>query len=198
VTPVQNEQTDWLAPSGQPSEGGSSLVYRKTLLADAPSIDTGVDAADAGSKDWTNGDLLEVYMLIRTDTAVGTENVDVTLNNDTGNNYDRVMVRDINATVLGSTLSAQAKWFISVHGSGGSASYATECCMVFPGYAGATFFKTGFCQIGTLDAAAANNEAWLHQIGYRSTAPITRLKVAAEATAKLKAGSMLLIYKRVS
>src|SRR5262245_2995315 len=69
---------EWVAPDGrivlggfvrftgtQPGGttlGGSSLIYRLTVAgADKASIDTGVDAPDAGSNDWTNGDLLEVH-----------------------------------------------------------------------------------------------------------------------------------------
>ncbi len=50
--------------------GMSSLVYRYTVTgSDKASIDTGVDTADAGSNDWTNGDLLEVFLYSRTDEA---------------------------------------------------------------------------------------------------------------------------------
>ncbi len=46
-----------VAPAGMPV-----LVYRYTVTgSDKASIDTGVDTADAGSNDWTNGDLLEIW-----------------------------------------------------------------------------------------------------------------------------------------
>jgi len=49
--------------SGTPSSaiGSSELIYRYTVAGtDKASIDTGVDTAQAGSNDWTNGDLLDI------------------------------------------------------------------------------------------------------------------------------------------
>jgi hypothetical protein len=180
--------------------GGSSLIYRFTVTgADKASIDTGVDTAQAGSNDWTNGDLLEVFMLMRMDDAAATAVYNVTLNNDTGANYDRVSEGVVNATVSGGNSLAQNQWSQNCHGSGGSASYASAHKIEIPDYAGTTLFKTGTMTGGHPDGTAANNRAFIDGVGYRSTSAITRVKVAnSNGAQKLVIGSQLLVYKRTA
>lgn len=175
-----------------------SKVYSYTVTgADKASIDTGIDTPDSGSNDWTGGDLLEVSMLTRTDEAGAGINVDVTLNNDTANNYDLQYVAGVNAGAGAGILAlGNAAWPVASHGSGGSAGYAAVAEILFPHYAGTTFNKSGVLTGGRADATAGNNIVFVESLGYRSTAAITRMKVAAQGAAKLKVGSQLLIYKR--
>jgi hypothetical protein len=178
--------------------GLSVLVYRYTVAgSDKASIDTGVDTPDAGSNDWSGGDLLEASMILRTDDAAAAAAIQVILNNDAGANYDGQNVRAASTTVQGSVVLAASNWQFQVHGSGGTANYAGIVELFFPDYAGTTFFKTGRACTGCMDATAGNNQVLEDRIGYRSTSAISRLKVAAVSTAKLKVGSQLLIYKRL-
>jgi hypothetical protein len=175
-----------------------ALVYDYTVAgADKASIDTGVDAPNSGSNDWTGGHVLEVYIFARTDEAGATVNLDITVNNDTGANYDTQYLQGANVAVgAGTALAANAWSLTPTHGSGGTASYASVLKLEFPGYAGTTFFKTAVLTGARADGTAANESAVLEAIGYRSTSALTRLKVAAQGAAKLKVGTQLLIYKR--
>ena len=184
---------------GAATLGASALVYRKTITgADAASIDTGVDTPDAGSNDWTGGDFLEVHMTIRTDDASAVPNVNVTLNNDTGSNYDSILGNSNNGGSGAATSVAQTAWAIRVHGSGGGVSYPGTVSLLVPNFAGTTFFKSGQATWDAMDQTAANGQAGFYGLGYRSTSAVTRLKVAGQSTAKLKVGSQLLIYKRLA
>ncbi len=175
------------------------LVYRYTVTgSDKASIDTGADTADAGSNDWTNGDLLEVWILARTDDAAAFHDIDVILNNDASSIYDQEAVQGVGAAASTGTQNAAASWPVQVHGSGGSASYAAAVRLTIPGYAATTFWKVAEGVGGPHDATTGNMIARAYSFGYRSTTAITRLKVAAQSTAKLKVGSKLLIYKRLA
>ena len=180
--------------------GASALVYRYTVTgSDKASIDTGVDTADAGSNDWTNGDLLEIWLIARTDDAAASGTINVTLNNDTGSNYDRTVVSGAGtSTPTSGQNTATASWGLSTHGSGGSASYPGITRISIPDFAGTTFFKMAEAILAKVDATAGNNSAALNGLGYRSTSAITRVAVAASAGQKLKVGSQLLIYKRLN
>ena len=179
--------------------GMSSLVYKYTVTgSDKASIDTGVDTADAGSNDWTDGDVLEVWVLARTDDAGAVVNIDMTFNNDTGSNYDRQIISGAGTTASAATQLANAFMGIVAHGSGGSSGYAAVNHCTIPGYAGTTFNKTMTAHCVIPDATSGNNRDLSESFGWRSTDAITRIKVAAESTAKLKVGSQLLIYKRSS
>ncbi len=180
--------------------GAPVLVYRYTVTgSDKTSIDTGADTADAGSNDWTNGDLLEVLIVARTDDAGATSNANVNVNNDSGGTtYDHQQLAGASTTASAATSLAQGAWVLQCHGSGGSASYPMMTRITIPDYAGTVFNKVGEIADGVVDATAGNNSLRMRAIGWRNTAAITRLAVAATAGQKLKVGSQLLIYKRLA
>jgi hypothetical protein len=187
------------APGGGGGIGSTELIYRYTVSgSDKTSIDTGADTPDAGSNDWTNGDLLEVWLAARTDDATGTGVVTVTVNNDGGSNYDRQLIRGTQTTASASLTNAAAGWATTVHGSGGTASYPGIVTLAIPDFEGTTFNKVGELLSGILDATGGNNDIRSHAIGWRNTAAIDRLAVSAGAGQKLKVGSQLLIYKRLA
>ncbi len=176
--------------------GLTQLVYRYIVAGtDKASIDTGADTAQAGSNDWTNGDMLNVYMTLRTDDAGATANATVTLNNDGTSIYDGEAIALFNVTLSNGPNPATAGWAIHVHGSGGSTGYPSSNIIEIPDYAGTTFWKVGWSREGRPDATAANNMVEINAVGYRSTSAITRLAVAASGSQKFKVGSQLLIYK---
>lgn len=184
------------------SIGSSLLIYRFTVTgADKASIDTGVDAAQAGSNDWTNGDLLEIYMSLRTDGAgqLSAQPV-LTFNNDSGANYDLQVISGQNATAAAACNVAQASFgnLIFVHGSGGTAQYAGPVRIIVPDFAGTTFWKSGEIYGGSPDVTASQNIDRHSTFGWRSTSAITRFAVAGGGGEKLKVGSQVLIYKRLA
>lgn len=187
-----------IAASGA-AAGSSELVYRYTVAgSDKASIDTGSDTADAGSTSWTNGDLLEIFMVLRTDDAGAQASVNVTLNNDTGSNYDVQVFSAANTVVAGAGAVAGTPWGLTVHGSGGTANYASVFRFVCPDYAGTTFYKVLDFWAGVNDGTAGNERSEVDAFGYRSTSALTRVKVAAQGGAKLKIGSQVLVYKRLA
>ncbi len=177
------------------------LIYRYTVAgSDKASIDTGADTADAGSNDWTGGDLLEIWLCARTDEAAVFSQIAVTLNNDTSSIYDRAFDGANNATQQASSGNTQANWdFAYVHGANGSASYPGVLRLSIPNFTGTTFWKVGEATVSMPDATAGNQEVGTWTVGYRSTSAVNRFKVIpTTALKKFKVGSQLLIYKRRS
>ena len=187
--------------SGGSGIGSSLLIYRFTVTgSDKSSIDTGVDATQAGSNDWTNGDLLEIYLYARTDEAVANSQVNFTFNNDAGaTQYDVGRILNVNTTLSGAAAVARANWFAVVAGASCTANVFGLVRMAVPSYAGTVGFKAGELTAYIPDTAAANEYQQVFGCNYRSTSALTRLAVVCNTGAqKLKVGSSLLIYKRPS
>ncbi len=195
---VSNKITGANLGAGARGPGGLELVYRYTVVgSDKASIDTGADTADAGSGDWTGGDLLEVLVTSRTDDAGAVAVLNVSVNNDgAGTSYDLQYVRGNNASASAGVSNAAAVWGLFTHGSGGRASVPGTVAIRIPDYAGTVFEKSGDASVTSPDSTAANEDFRAYALTWRNTAAINRLKVAAAGTAKLKVGSQLLIYKR--
>lgn len=179
--------------------GAGSLIYRYTVAGvDKASIDTGVDTPDAGSNDWTNGDILEIWVFARTDEAVAFSNCAFTFNNDGGANYDREAQSATNASVAAAPTLAATALTRPVAGANCAAGVAGVLRLTIPNYAGTTFNKYGEMTGGVVDTTAANTQAVTMTVGYRSTTAITRLAIAAPSTKKFKVGTQLVIYKRLA
>jgi hypothetical protein len=176
---------------GGGGSGIGALLFDSTLGAPAASIDTGAN----GIAQTQN--VLEVFILTRTDDAAAESQVLITVNNDTGANYDNQVLSGNNVTASANIGVAQANWSFQVHGAGGSAGYPGVVALVIPGYAQTTFNKVGSAIGGQPDAAAANMRVKPAIIGWRNTAAISRLKIAAGGgAANLIAGSRLMIVGR--
>lgn len=188
-----NDATKYLDGTGAYSTpagtgaGIGAVLFDSTLGADTASIDTGAGGIAAGYH------FILVLMVLRTDDAGATAAAQVTLNNDTGAKYDIQAFTGNNATVSAATVLAGANWSFTVHGSGGTAGYASDLRLEFPAYDQTTFFKTGTAQLETIDGTAGNNRSQANGLGFRDTVAISRLKVAAVGAAKLKAGSRLTV-----
>lgn len=179
--------TDFATVSQVSGAAFGAVLFDSTLVGDTASIDTGGGGIAGGYK------VIEAWMILRTDDAAAVAAVNLNLNNDSGANYDKTTVINTNATVTGATVVGQTAITANVHGSGGTASYASIVRFTIPAYAATTFFKVGELDEGVTDSTAANNRAAKRFFGYRSTAAITRFAVAAQGAAKLKAGSRLTI-----
>jgi hypothetical protein len=177
--------------TGGGGSGIGALLFDSTLGADAASIDTGAN----GIAQTQN--VLEIWILARNDDAAAASGALITLNNDTGANYDSQRVTGINVTPTAGFAVAANNWSVGIHGAGGTAGYAGVLCITIPGYTQTTFNKTGTLLVCQPDGAAANENASLTALGYRSTAAVTRAKVAVGgAGTVLKAGSRMLILGR--
>jgi hypothetical protein len=170
--------------------GGATILFDSTLGADTASIDTGAGGI-AGTQN-----VLEAWVLARTDEAVILSTINITFNNDGGANYDFENFTATNAALAGGGGVAATAINFNCHGASGGASYASAFCICIPSYAQSTFFKTGFIAGNIVDTAAANCQLYEKAIGYRSTVAISRMKVAPGGGTVLKAGSRLLILGR--
>ncbi len=189
-------------PSVTAKIGSSALVYRYTVTgSDKASIDTGVDTADAGSNNWTNGDLLEVWLYSRTDETINNSQVDLTLNNDTTAGH--YVWRRVQDPATGTVAGAAGVAFTDVHfntcGASDTASYFGFARLSLPNFAGTTGFKPLMVEAGTPDASAGNIYWQTFIAAYVSTSAVSRLKVIPDAAGKkFKVGTQLLIYKRLA
>lgn len=172
---------------GSGGAGGLTALFASTLGAPAANIDTGAGGIAGG-----HGDLV-IYIVTRTADAAAAANVQITLNADTGANYDAQFVTGSNVTAAAAPSLAQTNWQIETHGNGGTAGYAGIIDLIIPAYDATTFNKAGSLRASTVDGTAANNQVFIGAVGWRNTAAITRLTVTG-ATANLQAGSRLVIY----
>lgn len=190
-----------MPPQNSPGVPGElQLVYRYTVTgADKASIDTGVDTPDAGSNDWTNGDLLEVWLYSRTDEVTVFSELEMTFNNDTGLNYDMEYVQGVNASASSSVALASAYVQLTSGGSSLAANVFNVNDLCIPGYFNTVGQKAIRGSSGHVDTTAANTFSRAFSGNWRSTSAITRLKVTPHtAGKKLKVGTQLLIYKRLA
>ncbi len=178
--------------------GSLELIYKYTVTgADKASIDTGVDTPQAGSNDWTNGDLLEIFIYARGDDT-GYCNLNTRVNNDSSAIYDLQSVAVINGTVSGGTVRADTKWLFQMPGVGFLAGVFGTFSLRIPNYLGTVGNKHGECIESIVDSTAANCEQRSFAMGYRSTTALSRLAIFADSTKNFKVGTQLLIYKRVA
>jgi hypothetical protein len=180
-------QTITIAASGG-GGGGLTPLFDQTLAAAAAAIDTGAGGI-AGTASH-----LRVVALVRTTQAVVASTVLLTLNNDTGNNYDRVRTETINATVNGATTVAAANVAVSCAGASvGNASLFTPIIFEIPCYVQTAAHKSGVFSSGIPDSTAANARADNGSFLWRNTAAISRLALTA-GSGNLAAGSRVTVY----
>lgn len=166
---------------------GLTKLFSSTLGANAASIDTGAAAIGTG-----HGTLF-IYIVARSAAAAAADNVKVTVNGDTGANYDASTLTANNTTVTGGNSAAAANWFPVVHGNGGGASYPGPVAIVIPGYDLTTFFKVGTMHFGMPDQTGTNDWLGVYTVGWRSTTAISQVTVTGNSV-NLLAGSSLFIY----
>jgi len=166
------------------------IIFDLTLTANTLIIDTGAAGIPPGFN------VLEVFIIARSNEAVVGSQLDVVVNADTGNNYDREFVRGDNVTASASNGNAQPNWPIVIAGASCAAGVFSYLNITLPFYAQTTAFKTGALQHIRVDTTVANSRAELQGLLWRSTAAITRLSISAPAANLLLAGSRMLIFGR--
>jgi hypothetical protein len=173
--------------------GSPVKLFDSTLGADTASIDTGAGGFSGAF------DILEIWIIAQGDDASPTVDVafDLTLNNDTGANYDNESMASVGggAPAAGASV-AQTSWAFNTHGQGGTTQYPSVHRITIPGYAQTTFYKVAESETSRQDTTAGNSRIDIRALGWRNTAAITRIKIAARTTKKFKAGSRLVVYGR--
>lgn len=183
VCTVAGSPGTWTQVGGTPA---ARTLFSSTLGAGAASIDTGANGIAQ------TADTLVIWILSRTDVVAVASGILITLNNDDTAVYDFTRIRNLNATVTGATSLAQVSWALNSFGASALANAATVTKITIPGYRGTTFLKQGEftqAQVEDTDADARYESGSLQ---YRSTAAISRMKVAGNG-GNLVTGSRLLI-----
>lgn len=168
---------------------GATVLFSSVLAAPAASIDTGANGVAGGFN------ILEIFILARSATAVTVENCIVRFNNDSGANYDNNQNAGVNATPTGSSAAAATSVNNGfIHGASSDANYVGICHMVIPGYALTTFNKVGNLLSSAYDSTLQRTEG--AGFGWRNTAAISRVSVASIGGGNLATGSAMWIYGR--
>lgn len=190
-------------PIGPVGPGGLELVYKYTVTgSDKASIDTGVDTPDAGTNDWTNGDLLEIFVYGRTDEVTVSSVMGMFFNNDTNvANYKIGFLRGQSSTAsAGSSTTASAFFPLPGASATGNAFGVAQGCI--PNFNELVGYKTILIAAIIADAVDGGNNVpyeILSSCLWKNTAAINRILIQPNTSGKkLKVGSRLLIYKRTS
>lgn len=171
-----------------PAAGAMVLIFHSQLAGAAATIDTG-----AGGFSTAYSHLL-VLVKARDDTAGTNSTYSITVNNDTGANYDRAALVWNGAAVAMQSTYAAANWNMDCLGDGATANRFAACRFHLIDYADTGAWKQGIFDMGEI-ATAANANVRLKAgdaITWRSTAAITRITLTAFAN--FKAGTSLTIY----
>lgn len=180
-----------VAISGSSGAGGLIILYDSGYLgADTTPIDTGAGGIASGHF------CLMLVGYLRSTAAVGNDNVNLTLNNDSSAIYSVNRIQNSVATVSGGHFESGSVGLIgTVPGANATASYFGTLRGTLPAYDGGTNFKTGEFVTTALSNSGTNTVLTLIGLGYGSATAISRLAIApATGGAKFKAGSRLIVY----
>lgn len=193
-------QSDSTATAGVSWVGGTVKLYDFTVTGAAQAaIDTFVDNGGHGTSALlpTTFAVLEFYYYVRTDDASSIPSNFLRFNNDSGGNYDKEALRDINASVSSGPGLAATGFTVYSAGAGADANVFGSGWFVFPNYGNTANHKTGNANIGTMDSVGAHSLTEISTMHWRSTAAISRIAITPQtAGKKLQVGSRLIVYGR--
>jgi hypothetical protein len=175
---------------------GPTVLYDYTVVTPQASIDTFVNDGGNGVGVDLSGahNILEMWIVGRTDQAADNSQHDVILNNDTGAHYDQQVIQGVGGGFNVFANQATNAWTFAMRGDNSLAGYASVQRFSFPSYATSDFFKTAESILGMVNDDGGQNFARTEALGWRSTDPITRVKMTSVGT--YLAGTRLLIYGR--
>lgn len=171
--------------------GASQVLFSSVLGADTAAIDTGANGIAAGFT------VLEAWFLGRTTQAAVLSTLKITVNNDSGANYDWESVAGSNVTASASLAAAGTSWASgAIPGANATAGQAAVFCITIPFYAATTFRKQGtLLNVQAEPSVAGDNFAIAASLGYRATTAISRMAFTA-GSGNLLTGSSVIIYGR--
>jgi hypothetical protein len=173
------------------SSGGSAVLYDSGALGSpAATLDTGASGIASGF------DILEIWIIARTDQAVAQSATNLTFNADTGANYDRQFDRGADTTAsAGGTAGGNALGMLTAGTSTDTGVFSIYRVTV-PFYTETTAHKV--CEItdGSADSVAADRRVNVQVGRWRSTAAITRVTFTAPGGQNFAAGSHMICYGR--
>ncbi len=174
--------------------GAGAKLYDFTVTGAAKSsIDTNVDGTIVAN--FNGYDTMVVRMFLRTDEAVVSSTIDLTINADAAGNYDSHYIQGTNVTPSSGPAVGQLFWQFFGNGASRLASDFSTCELTIPNYLGTVGLKTGSSIQCLPDSTGANESTWIRTFGWRGTAAISRIKIAPDTGgAKFAIGSRLLVY----
>jgi hypothetical protein len=177
--------------------GHPELIYHYETTGAKSSIDTGVDARQAGSGDWSNGYLLRIDLNVRSTRAAGntTDAVLITFNNDGTSKYTNQRVSASNATANSTAVALGANFTPVCPTEDIPGSYFGHILIEVPNYA-----KNGIGKGVTMtnfgsSTAAGSVFGGISTGSYGGTSPITRVKIAISAGPNFSTGTSISITK---
>lgn len=169
------------------NDGNYTKLFSQILTADTSLIDTGATIPGGF-------DILEVFIVARTQEVAETSAVQITFNNDTGANYDVQRILGQNATASAANSLAQSSVGVAICGDSAHAGAASTIRFTIPAYSSTTFHKVGEMTNMLVEDTAATCRVDLKGFRWRNTAAITR--IAFTPTTGFKLGSCVYIYGR--
>ena len=138
---------------------------------------------------------LKVFVQARSTTVATAQDFHLTLNADTGANYDIVLVNVVNTNVIGSNIIAGAQNYIGhMPAASAPANHAGLTEVTIFNYAGTTFFKSYSTTSGSHDSASAAGANYRSGTGqWRNTAAVTRVTLTPTAN-NFDTGSVATLY----
>jgi hypothetical protein len=176
-------------PTTTLTQGGSSLltaIFDETKLGAATTFDTGAITTD----------LAHLYVLadLRTTEAVTISSAVLTLNADTGNNYDQQALRGRNVAATAASSAATASLGCNVAGGSLAAGVFGPLILWIPNYANTVSEKSIIFISGAADETAANSNAEFRTAHWRSTAAVNQLTFTGGSGSDFAIGSRVTVY----
>jgi hypothetical protein len=169
--------------------GAVSQLAQQTL--------SGAGIIDIQNIPGTATSLWVVGMIRGTRAAASTDGLNITVNNDSGSNYDAEVWYDNGSawTLVNGGYGVTAFQSLGVTASTATANRFTMVELLIPGYASTSWHKMMFGRVG-FDSAAAVTSMFtgMHACGWNSTAAITRITMQGANTANLVSGSQVTVY----
>lgn len=184
LTATSTTQAAWQAAAA----GLLTELFDETKGAGAATFDTG-----AGGFSTSLDHLLLVLYLRTTEVSILSSGV-VTLNNDTGNNYDEQALRGRDTTASAADVEAASSLNFSCPGASAAAGVFGGGMLLIPNYALTTGEKSALMLGYFCDEAATGGDAGMRASHWRSTAAISRIIITAAAASDFLTGSRLTVY----
>jgi hypothetical protein len=176
--------------SGSAGAGGLIVLYDSGYLGvDSASIDTGAGGIATGHF------TIMCIAYLRSTAAVTSDNIVMTLNNDSSALYDVNRIQNVNTIVSGASVALGTSANIGdAPGASTTANVFGAWRLTVPAYDNTSNFKGGMAEAGAAQSPVASSIQDRTTFSYQSTTAISRMKLAPGTGPNWKAGSRLVIY----
>lgn len=178
-----------VAISGAGGAGGLIVLYDSGYIGSAQAtLDTGANAIPSGHFD------LQVFLYCRTDRAAVQDNVNITINADSGAHYDYERVKGGGGTASALGSAANSGLGVTVASATATSGEFSSLVMLVPSYDGTAGWKEIIALNGIPDTTTTNSIVQAFGAQWRSTAAINQLTFAPAVGLNFVTGSRLVVY----